>query len=304
MAGIAHPHDRFFRILMDSRGAAEALFRERLPRALVEQLADGPPEPVDGTFIDAHLRGSVADRLFRLRLRSGRSLFVYCLVEHKSAPEFRVGLQLLRCLARIWEQEDRNGGDLPYILPLVVYHGAAPWTVPARFSGLFAPGVALGVAPLDFEMVVVDVGAIEDARLSSDATLFAGLLELKYALRVERQRAMLRAVLEALRRAPWLLRPGLTYIIETYRPIDRAYLLGEVRSVMPEHEEELMSIAGQEWRAEGRREALLRLLERRFGDLPVGLRARVEAGSIGEIDVWFDRAIDASSLGGVFGASH
>jgi hypothetical protein len=65
-----------------------------------------------------------------------------------------------------------------------------------------------------------------------------------------------------------------------------------------------MSIAGQEWRADGRREALLRLLERRFGDLPVGLRARVEAGGIGEIDVWFDRAIDASSLGGVFGSLH
>jgi hypothetical protein len=52
MADIAQPHDRFFKALMASPHAANALFRERLPRELVEELTDAPPEPVETTFVD------------------------------------------------------------------------------------------------------------------------------------------------------------------------------------------------------------------------------------------------------------
>jgi hypothetical protein len=73
-----------------------------------------------------------------------------------------------------------------------------------------------------------------------------------------------------------------------------------------------MSIAAREWRAEwwaegraeGQKEALLHLLERRFGSPSEGIRARVAAGSTGEVEAWFDRAIDAESLGAVFGPVH
>lgn len=304
---------------MASRQAANAFFRERLPVELVEQLADAPPELVDGTFIDAQLLGSVADRLFRLRLRSGGSVFVYCLVEHKSAPEPRIALQLLRYQVRIWEQADREivePGSLPPIIPMVLYHGEAPWTVPRSFSALVEPLPAFGVRLLDFEVIAIDLGSIPDARLSGDPTLYAGFLELKYAKRKDGQRAMLRAILVALKRAPWLVEPGLTYILEAYDVIDRAFLLGEVREAMPEHEKELMSIAAREWQAEwraegkaegkveGRREVLLRVLGRRFGRVPESIRARVFAGGVPDLDAWLDRAIEAVTLDGVFGSTH
>jgi predicted transposase YdaD len=115
---IAHPHDRFFRALMAHREAADALFRERLPRGLVRQLADDPPVAVRGSFVDPALRAAQSDGLFRLRLRTGAPLFVYCLVEHKSAPDPRVALQLLRYLARVWEHlesERKPGEKLPAV---------------------------------------------------------------------------------------------------------------------------------------------------------------------------------------------
>jgi hypothetical protein len=218
---------------MASPRAADAFFRERLPPQLVDQLADGPPELVDGVFVDAQLRGSAADRLFRLRLRNGSSLFVYCLVEHKSTPEPRVALKLLRCQARIWEQVDRELGErgmLPPVVPMVLYHGAEPWMAPSSFSGLIEPSGALGVKTLDFEVVVVDLGKIEDARLSRDPALYAGLLELKYAKRLDRQRQAIRSILEALRRVPWLLDPALTYIIQAYGPIAHVHRSAGVAS--------------------------------------------------------------------------
>jgi predicted transposase/invertase (TIGR01784 family) len=319
MADIAHPHDRFFRALLGVPAAANALFRERLPRELVEELTDSPPEPVETTFVDSRLKRSIADGLYRLRLRSRRPLYVYSLVEHKSAPEPRLALQLLGYMVRTWENEERQQGDgrkLPGIVPLVVYHGEKPWTVPASFRALVDLERSLWPKPLDFEMVVSDIGAMEDERLSREPAQRAGLLGLKYATRVDRQGAQLRSVLEALREVPSLVEPGFAYIMGTYSRVDRALLLGEVRKVMPEYEPELISIAAREWKEEGReqgqkegreqgrRDSLLRVLELRFGSLADGVRERVAAGSAPEIEVWLERAVRAESLDAVFGATH
>jgi predicted transposase YdaD len=318
MAEIAQPHDRFFKALMASPGAANALFRERLPRRLVAELADAPAEPVGAELIDARLQSSSADGLYRLWLRGRRPLFVYSLVEHKSAPEPDSALQLLGYMVRIWEGEKPRSGagkKLPAIVPLVVYHGARAWRVPP-FRELVDLEDGLWPAHLDFGVVVVDVGDIEDEELSRDATLRAGLMELKYATRSEQQPSKLRAVLNALKRTPSLIGPGLAYIMGAYKQIDRARLLGEVKEVMPEHEGELMSIAAREWMADGRlqgqkegleqghRDSLVRILERRFGAIPGAIRARILSGNMAEVDAWFDSAVDAGALEDVFGEKH
>jgi hypothetical protein len=153
---------------------------------------------------------------------------------------------------------------------------------------------------------------MEDERLSREPALRAGLLGLKYATRADRQNAQLRTVLEALRQVPPLVEPGLAHIMGTYSGVDRALLLGEVRKVMPEYEPELISIAAREWMEEGvekglekgRRDALLRLMELRFGNLPQVVRERVAAGRAPEIEAWFERAVRAESLDAVFGAMH
>lgn len=274
MTGLTQPHDKFFKVLMEQPAAAAALFRERLPRRLV-----------------------------------------YCLVEHKRDPEPRVALQLLGYMVRGWERLERRrrgSAKLPPILPLVIYHGATPWTVAPHFSRLVDQGPELGVRPLDFEMIVVDLGTIDDAELSNEPTLRAGLLALKYAARSSLQRGRLRVVLEALRKAaPSLLRTALHYMMETYQRIDRALLLGEARRVMPEHKERIMTIAQElreegrvEGRVEGRREALLRVLGRRFGPVPKATRAQVMSASASELDGWLDRALDAPTLAQVFSAAH
>jgi len=103
---------------------------------------------------------------------------------------------------------------------VVVYHGAARWKVPASFSSLVQQGPLLSVKPLDFETVLVNLEAIDDSELSSERTLRAGLLTLKYATRDKMQLRRLGAVLEALELS--LLRAGLVHMVETYQRIDRA----------------------------------------------------------------------------------
>ena len=49
-------------------------------------------------------------------------------------------------------------------------------------------------------------------------------------------------------------------------------------------------------RAEGRAEVLIRLLRRRFGDIPAELEAQVRAASATDLDVWIDSCFDAPDL--------
>ena len=166
-------HDNFFRALMERPKAAGALLRERLPPTIAKQLI-GDPVLVDGTFVDENMRKSQSDRLFQVALRGGRSAFIYCLVEHKSAPDPRVALQLLRYLVRVWERLDRQAkgkGLLPPILPLVVYHGEPQWSTPTRFSSMLAATEEMRPHLLDFPFGLLDVGQVEDDKLSNEEEL-------------------------------------------------------------------------------------------------------------------------------------
>ena len=57
----------------------------------------------------------------------------------------------------------------------------------------------------------------------------------------------------------------------------------------------------QEGMAQGERELLLRLLGRRFGELPMAVRERVTAVQTPELDRWAEQLLAAASLDEVFG---
>ena len=94
-------------------------------------------------------------------------------------------------------------------------------------------------------------------------------------------------------------------------------MLGEI---LPGQEERVMSIASEQWmaegiqigrvqgkaegkaegRAEGKAEILLRQLRRRFGTLPETTLQRVLQASDDDLNMWADRILDALDLEAVF----
>ncbi|MBK1693075.1 Rpn family recombination-promoting nuclease/putative transposase, partial [Ectothiorhodospira mobilis] len=80
---LPNPHDTLFKALLEDPGRAAVLLRESLPAALTKRMAEDPV-PVEGSFVDEALRDTHSDRLFQVRLRDGRTAFVYTLIEHKS----------------------------------------------------------------------------------------------------------------------------------------------------------------------------------------------------------------------------
>ena len=324
MSGIAQPHDKFLRKLLEQPEAAAALLRERLPRAIARRLGPDPLQLVEGTFIDPGLRLSQSDRLFRARLRDGREAFIYCLIEHKSAPEPWLALQLLRYLTQVWLRLSRElpgGALLPPVFPLVIYNGVERWQVPRDFHGLIDADRATKNHVLNFRSGLVELAGIPDGELSREPHLRAGLLILKHVIRAagtREEEEVLAGILASLRELEWdFIEAAFAYIMNEFH-LDWTAFEAAVRRGMPVQEAQMLTIAAQlkaegraegkaegrtEGKAEGKAEALLRLLERRFRAVPDSRRHEIGTASLSELDRWFDRALDAASLEDVFACS-
>lgn len=317
-------HDAFFKTVLGTRGAAEALARERLPGPVARRIVARSVRVMPGSFIDEALRATQSDVLLRARLSGGGRALIYCLVEHKSVPDRWVALQLARYMVRVWQRLRRESrGPLPPIFPLVVYHGRGKWPVSRRFCALLNVDDDTRSGGFDFEYGLLDVGQEADETLSSDGALRGGLWALKYARHPELQHQVLRRVVRECLLAgglPWS--EVVAYVSGNYEQVTTPELIEAVREVEPERTDAMISLAARQWLAEGeavglekgleqglekgQREAsaaiLLRLLRRRFTRVPVAQQERIKAASLGTLERWFDRAVDAPTLADVFAA--
>ena len=117
---------------------------------------------------------------------------------------------------------------------------------------------------------------------------------------------------------PILFRMLVVYVTTVYSDVDPALLSRVVRTVKPEWEDEMLSIAARQWmaegaakgeakgraegKAEGKADMLLRQLRRRFSVLDSAVEARVRAADSDRLDQWSERILDARTLSEVFDA--
>jgi hypothetical protein len=268
--------------------------------------------------VDRELREYRSDLLYRARTIHGGAAFIYTLIEHKSWPPPRVRLQLLGYQTNIWQWWDKREGKdadgnllpLPPILPLVVYHGEAEWRIPLNFAaGMDLGDEALRPYLLDFRYFLADIGRDDDASLSREKVLRAGLLVLKHGSR----QGDLFDTLVLLGRAALAISfddlvAVVRYLLTEPNEVNAAILRDALREIVPGQEMRIMSIAATEWKAEGKAEGraegkadmLLRLLNRRFGPMPDATVERVLGASDAELNAWADGILDAASAEAVF----
>jgi predicted transposase YdaD len=321
-------HDQFFKRLLERDGTAGALLRERLPPAIAERLGPDAPELVAGSFVSRELQEHQTDRLYRVRMVDGEIAFIYALIEHKSSPDLNVTLQLLGYMVQIWqwwirqEINSRNNRRrrLPPIFPIVVYHGEAEWHIPLDFVGGMDLSVDDALRPhhLNFSYSLADLGRIEDAELSRDETLRVGFLILKHG---SRNGDLRETLLKLGKLAATLGYDDLValvrYILSEPNAVEAAIIGDVLKEIIPGQETRIMSIAAEQWKAEGfqmgeikgkaagieagKADLLLRQLRRRFGSLPESVQARVQCASEDQLNEWAEAVLDASTLDAVFG---
>lgn len=169
-----YSHDAFFRENFSRREVAVGYLQNYLPEPIRAVLDIPNLTPEQGSFIDEELAAHHTDMLFRVP-RTDRpeepdaAAYVYILMEHKSAPDPMVALQLLRYMTRIWAQQVRDAGGgavrLRPIVPLVFYHGDRRWLVDKAFSALVdAPDGWAAHVP-QFDYILSDLSYLSDETL-------------------------------------------------------------------------------------------------------------------------------------------
>ncbi|MGM0603674.1 MAG: Rpn family recombination-promoting nuclease/putative transposase [Bacillota bacterium] len=118
------PHDKFFKEMFSKKEVAESFIKSYLPQELLEIMDSSHLEISKDSFVDKKLKEYFSDIIYTIKINND-SAYIYCLFEHKSYPERKVALQLLKYMTEIWDQhlKQNNSEKLPLIIPLLIYHG-------------------------------------------------------------------------------------------------------------------------------------------------------------------------------------
>jgi len=312
-------HDHLIKTLLGRPSTADILFRERLPPGIVALMTAEPPRLLSGSFVDTKQRSNHTDLLYEIGLTEGRNALVQVLIEHDSRRRSNplVLPKLLRYVAVACERHLGDGRGLPLtpVIPLVICHGTTPWAEPPDFADLFDVGPELAGFVPRFRYAVFDLCTTGDRDLSRDPFLRLGLLVLKLARsRADFRRRLLDLATDEIYRDDRMAQL-LVYMLNVYTELDRETLLLLAAGLSEEEQSKVTTLAQRlfaEGKAEGVQEgilegkslgvregktvALLKVLEVRFGPIPVPVRQRVENADSDTIDAWLGRAIEAASL--------
>jgi len=328
----AAPHDALFKATFSQVELAAEELRCVLPPALVARMDFSTLALAAGSFVDEELREQHTDLLYSVDLAGQRAL-AYILFEHQSSGEAWMALRLLRYMLKIWDKCVIDGASrLPVILPVVLHHGASGWRAATCFQDLFELPVEAAEFTPHFRFALDDLAVHSEASVHARAASAFTRLVLSALQQLRGDRELDRL----LRGWSGLLRDLATgshgqrglqlifqYIFEVRGAEELAAIITTARELGQESEENMETIAQflrrqgrqegrqegmqegmQEGRREGRQEGqcglVLRILTRRFGELPLDLRARVETASSEQLEQWGDRLLSARGLEDLF----
>jgi ElaB/YqjD/DUF883 family membrane-anchored ribosome-binding protein len=278
---------------------------------------------------DVVLRAPVRQR----GTRSRTTVRVYVLIEHQSEPDRLMPLRLVDYVTQIfkaqlrdWSRRHRSfaGSQAQPVVPVVFYTGTQRWETPGRLIDLMALGEHFARLTPDLESLFLNLGALPAARLETEGGFFGRVLRVvqRRRARPEDYRQLVQALVEHLETMPaaerlrWLeLLSYLHALVYHDRDPAEAARLQEVIEASVRTEQHRREVAAmgksmadvlrEEGRKEGkkqeavrsRKETLLRLLRRRFGEPPTDVSAAVEAcKSVSQLDDWLDRFATAAKL--------
>jgi len=313
-----NPHVRFFKAVFSRENVAADFLRHHLPAEITSLMASGSLTICKDSFVDQALSEHYSDLLYSVTLYNGQPGFVYVLFEHKSYPEPRIALDLLRYLVQIWNQLIKSGhhGPLPVILPIVIYHGRQKWSIGREFNTLFdAPPGIIPYLP-NFRYVLTDLDAYSDEELRGQVILRSALMVMKYIFRDELRGRLsgILTLLEELADQP----TGLDYLYTLLRylahgtdKLSRTELASNVELIFSRGNHIMSTIAAewiqegrQEGRQEGQREEAAELLRRqlacRFGPLPAWAEVKLKDATTATLESWAIRILTAQTLDAFF----
>ncbi len=333
---MAEDQDKGYRLLFSFPRMVEDLIRLYVGGEWVERLDFSSLEKVSERDVSPELIRREKDLLWRLRIRPqegrmevGDWFYVYLHLEFESRNSHFMAVRVMTYRLLLWEDLIRQkaltrSGKLPPAISVVVYTGERPWTGPTSIVELIEPlpGAPEGYDPLSYRLI--EEQSYSAAELDAEASPVSGLFLVERRGSPEDLVRVARAMARGLPGPEnRVLREALgTYVGYRFKKLDPELEfppkidLVEVPSML----EQRVTEWAEQWKRDGLREGrrkglqegrqegeamlLLRLLERKFGDLPASVLERVESADSGRLLEWGERVLTASSLQEVLEDDH
>jgi predicted transposase YdaD len=317
------PHDLLVRYTFENPERAAAELRVALPPFVVAQVDWTSLRAERNSVVDPELRETETDLLFSARLKDGRQVLFYVLLEHQSKVERWMALRLLHYVVRQlehWRREHPNSTRMPMILPLVLYHGPeGAWTAPRRVEELFdvpeqERELWWAVLP-QFWYGLDDLTKQREEALrarAAPALVRLVLLVLVYGKSAQLAQRMpgWKALFDEAYEAPngeEEVTVLFHYLSKVGDKEDKAVTVDMLKSLVGEQRaEEMMGTWAEEYvekgRMEGRAEDVLRILALRGVSVDNQARQRIlSCTDLATLGLWLERAITATHISDVLG---
>jgi len=167
----------------------EDLVRGFAGESWTEQLDFSTLERVNATYVSDTLKEREGDVVWRLRQRDGSAVYVYLLIEFQSEVQRFMAVRLLAYVALLYQdllarKELTPSGQLPLVLPIVLYNGEDRWWAPLELSELIqaVPEEAQPYVPR-LRYRLIDEGSYSPEELEGQQNLAGALFGLEKSRR-------------------------------------------------------------------------------------------------------------------------
>lgn len=328
-------HDHSYKDLFSHREMVRDLLLGFVHQDWLTQADLDSLETVKGSFITDDLREREDDIIWRLRWGDGW-LYIYLLIEFQSTIDRYMAVRIANYLTLLYQDLIAQGhlaaeGQLPSVLPIVLYNGESRWNAAVELAELVAPAPGgLDAYRPSSRYLLLDEGAIiNDPSFPAEVrNLAAALFQLEHArdeatwLEVYGclSELLKSQALDSLKRAfgRWIYKS----FIRKKRPGIRLPDINdhhEVHAVLEQRVEqwnrELIEKGRLQGLEEGRQEGqqqglrlgearvLARLLTQRFGPTPDWVEQRLAQADEAELERLTDRLLGAETIDALFSGS-
>ena len=257
------------------------------------------------------------DMIWRLRV-GDNWIYLYLLLEFQSSSDRWMALRMLSYTALLWERLVKQGElaprqMLPPVLPIVLYNGEKPWRATSSLDNLCYP------APRELQAFQPRMRylLLDERSLLDKAQGMHNLAAAVFQLEFSATPADMRRVLQEL--ATWvevsapssLQRSLYRFAVKWLRkhspdsyPAEMDSLEGNMTMLaqrVEQWEKDIHQEGRQEGREIGRADALLLLLENRFGSVSEDHQTLIAQADAEQLNAWLIKTLSALTVDEVFG---
>ncbi|KQN54943.1 Rpn family recombination-promoting nuclease/putative transposase [Erwinia sp. Leaf53] len=243
----AIPHDATFKAFLTHPETAREFIELHLPAEYRAVCDLSSLKLESGSFVERSLHAFYSDVLYSLKTRTGDG-YIHVLIEHQSTPDKMMAFRMMRyAVAAMQRHLEAGHRALPLVIPILFYTGKrSPYPHSTNWLQAFDdPQLAGRLYSGDFPLV--DVTVIPDDEIMNHRSMAALTLIQKHIHQ--------RDLAELLDRLATILIAGhitgqqlvtlINYITQAGEAKDAEAFLRGLAQKVPQHEEELMTIAQQ-----------------------------------------------------------